>query len=229
MTDDNDTYEGSVLAAEYALGLLTPGEALAFEDVLSVDPDMRDHYAAWAKDFVTLTGDIDPVAPPPALEARISEALFGVPEKRSIWSRFGVFAPVLGGLVAAVIVLVVLGQSNFLRETAPTYTAEIAAEDSSLVIQARFDPQDSTLQMTRTAGVLAQGRSQELWLIVGENAPVSLGVWPQGQAQAVVVVPANLAALMPGGVLAITDEPLGGSPTGDPTGSVLAAGPVTQL
>ena len=229
MTDDNDTYEGSALAAEYALGLLTPGEALAFEDVLSVDPDMRDHYAAWAKDFATLTDEIAPVAPPPALETRISEALFGVPEKKSIWSRFGVIGPVLGGLVAAGLVLVVLGQSNFLRETAPAYVAEIAAEDSSLVIKANFDPKNSTLQMTRMEGDLTQGRSQELWLIAGENAPVSLGIWPQGQAQAVVVVPADLMGLMPGGVLAITDEPLGGSPTGGPTGAVLAAGPVTLL
>lgn len=229
MTDDNDTYEESVLAAEYALGLLTPGEAIAFEDVISVDPGMRDHYAAWAKDFATLTDDVDPVAPPPALEARITKTLFGVPEKQSIWSRFGVFAPVLGGLVAAGIVLVVLGQSNFLRGSGPIYVAEIAAEDSSLVIKANFDPKSSTLQMTRMEGDLAEGRSQELWLIAGENAPVSLGIWPQGQVQAVVVVPADLMELMPGGVLAVTDEPLGGAPAGDPMGSVLAAGPVTLL
>tara|TARA_R110002051_G_scaffold33923_3_gene75503 strand:+ start:3749 stop:4438 length:690 start_codon:yes stop_codon:yes gene_type:complete len=229
MTDDNDTYEESVLAAEYALGLLTPGEALAFEDVLSVDPDMRDHYATWAKDFATLTDDVDPVAPPPALEARISETLFGVPERRSIWSRFGLLAPVLGGLAAAAIVLVVLGQSNFLRETGPTYVAELAAEDSSLIVQATFNPSDSTLQMTRVAGGLTEDRSQELWLIAGENAPVSLGIWPNEQAQAIVVVSAELATLMLGGILAITDEPLGGSPTGDPTGSILAAGRVTLL
>ena len=133
------------------------------------------------------------------------------------------------GLAAAAIVLVVLGQSNFLRESGPIYVAEIAAEDSSLVIKANFDPKNSTLQMTRMEGDLTQGRSQELWLIAGENAPVSLGIWPQGQAQAVVVVPADLMGLMPGGVLAITDEPLGGAPAGDPMGAVLAAGPVTLL
>lgn len=229
MTDDNDTHEDSVLAAEYVLGLLTPGEALAFEDVLSVDPEMRDHFATWSESLVSLTDDIAPVTPPPAVKGRILAALFGAPEKRSFMSRFGLFGPVLGGLAAAAVVLVTLNQTGFLRETSPSYVAEIAAEDASLIVQASFDPADNTLQMTRTTGTAIEGRSQELWLIVGDDAPVSLGVWPQGQDAATLTVSAELSQLMAGGVLAITDEPLGGSPSGAPTGDLLAAGPVTLL
>ncbi len=229
MTDDNDTNEASVLAAEYVLGLLTPGEALAFEDVLSVDPDMRDHFASWSESLVTLTDDIAPVTPPPALEVRINAALFGVPEKRSLMSRFGLFGPMSGGLAAAALVLFTLNQTGFMRETSPSYVAEIAAEDASLIVQAKFDPTGNTLQMTRTAGTALEGRSQELWLIAGDDAPISLGVWPQGQGEATLTIPVALSERMAGGVLAITDEPLGGSPSGAPTGAVLAAGPVTLL
>jgi len=60
MTDDNDTQDEIALAAEYALGLLTPGEAMAFDDLLAVDPEMRDHYVAWATNFASLTDDIAP-------------------------------------------------------------------------------------------------------------------------------------------------------------------------
>lgn len=229
MTDDNDTYEESALAAEYVLGLLTPGEALAFEDVLSVDPGMRMQFASWSESLVSLTDDIVPVAPPPFLQARITEALFGGSEKRSWFSRFGLLGPLLGGVAAAAVVLFVLNQSSFRREAGPTYVAEIAAEDASLIIQATFDPGDNTLVMRRTAGADAQGRSQELWLIAGENAPVSLGVWPQDNTETTLVIPVALSTKMAGGVLAITDEPLGGSPSGAPTGAVLAAGPVTLL
>lgn len=229
MTDDSNTEDEIVLAAEYALGLLTPGEAVAFEDVLSVDPEMREQYASWAESLATLTDEIAPVDPPKALEARITDALFGVPEKRSLLNRFGFLGPVLGGLVAAVIVLVVLGQTNFMRDDGPTYVAEIVAEDSSLIVQAKFNPEDRSLRMTRTAGVPIEGRSQELWLIAGDAAPVSLGVWPQGQQVAVLEVSAEYATLMADGVLAISDEPQGGSPTGAPTGDILAVGPVTLL
>ena len=230
MTDDNDTDDNIALAAEYTLGLLTPGEAVAFEDVLSVDPEMRDQYAAWATSFASFTDDIAPVAPPPALEARITTALFGAEEKKpSVFASLSRFIPVFAGLAAAAVVLVVMSQTSFLRETGPTYVAEIAAEDASLVVLASFDPAEGALHMTREAGTPLAGRSQELWLIVGENAPVSLGVWPQGQAEATLQVPEALAAQMAMGVLAITDEPLGGSPTGGPTGDLLGAGPVTLL
>ncbi len=229
MTDDSNTEDEIVLSAEYALGLLTPGEAVAFEDVLSVDPEMREQYASWAENLATLTDEIAPVDPPKALEARITDALFGVSEKRSFLSRLGFLSPVLGGLAAAVIVLVVLGQTNFMREDGPTYVAEIVAEDSSLIVQAQFNPEDRSLRMTRTAGVPIEGRSQELWLIAGDAAPVSLGVWPQGQVEAVLEVSAEYASLMADGVLAISDEPQGGSPTGAPTGDILAVGPVTLL
>ena len=66
MTDDSNTEDEIVLSAEYALGLLTPGEAVAFEDVLSVDPEMREQYASWAESLATLTDEIAPVDPPKA-------------------------------------------------------------------------------------------------------------------------------------------------------------------
>lgn len=229
MTDDSNTEDETVLAAEYALGLLTPGEAAAFEDVLSVDPGMRDQYASWAKNLATLTDEITPVDPPKALEARITDALFGVPEQRSFFSRLGFLGPVFGGLAAAVIVLVVLGQTDLMRSDGPIYVAEIVSENSSLIVQAKFNPEDRSLQMIRTAGVPVEGRSQELWLIAGDAAPVSLGVWPQGQVEALLEVSAEYAILMADGVLAISDEPQGGSPTGAPTGDILAVGPVTLL
>lgn len=230
MTDDNDTNDEIALAAEYALGLLTAGEAMAFDDVMSVDPDMRAHYAQWATGLASLTDDIAPVAPPAHLQGQIAEKLFGpADEKPSIFARLGFLGPVMAGLAAAVLVLVILNQTSFLKDAGPTYVAEIAAEDASLVVKASFDPATGTLQMIREAGTPLADRSQELWLIVGDNAPVSLGVWPQGQVEATLHVSEALAAQFPDGVLAISDEPLGGSTTGGPTGAILGAGPVTLL
>ncbi|MEJ6746973.1 MAG: hypothetical protein QNK98_09530 [Yoonia sp.] len=77
MTDDINTEDEMVLAAEYALGLLSLAEESAIEDLLVVDPELRDHYAEWIESFANLTDDVAPVAPPAGLKERVNEALFG--------------------------------------------------------------------------------------------------------------------------------------------------------
>ncbi|RVC43305.1 anti-sigma factor, partial [Mesorhizobium sp. M4B.F.Ca.ET.088.02.2.1] len=61
-------------------------------------------------------------------------------------------------------------------------------------------------------------------MIEGKNAPVSMGVIPAGQITHMAVTPAVEQKLAQGAVLAVSVEPVGGSPTGQPTGPVVAAG-----
>ena len=153
--------------------------------------------------------------------------LFGPPEKKmGLIARVGLLGPVIGGVIGAVVVLAVLDRIGFMQDPAQTYVAELTDDLDTFVVQARFDPASNQLDLTRTAGGPREGRALEIWLIAGDNAPVSLGVWPKGQANAVLDIPADLALQMAGGVLAVSDEPEGGSPTGAPTGDVLAVGQV---
>ena len=109
----------------------------------------------------------------------------------------------------------------------PAYVAEVAAEDGSLVIAAAYDAEAGALFVDRRAGGPREGRALEMWLIAGEAAPVSLGVLP-GDAQTALAIPEALRPQLEGGVLAISDEPPGGSPTGAPTGDELAVGEITN-
>ncbi len=234
MTDATEEHEAMALAAEYALGLLTAAEEKAFEDAMAVDPELRASYAQWAEDFAAITDRIAPVAPPKDLLGRIEAMLFPGPaktEKKSLLSRFTLLPAALTGLVAAAAVLLVVNL-DFQEPTtvpfAPEYTAQLTADDQSLVVLAAYDADSKVLRLDRSAGAAQVGRSLELWLVVGDNAPVSLGILADAAATEITLSD-NLAADIPGGVLAISDEPLGGSPTGSPTGSVLAAGPITQL
>ncbi len=227
MTDDIETQDEMVLAAEYTLGLLSPAEHDAFEEVLAVDPALRAQYAAWAENFANLTDDVAPVDPPEDLKPRIMTALFGAAPKKSLFARLGLFGPVLAGVVGAFVVLTLLGQTDFLRDPAQTFVAELTDESQSFVVLASFDPATNALDLKRTAGGPREGRALEMWLIAGDNPPVSLGVWPRGQPNAILDIPADIAAQMAGGVLAVSDEPIGGSTTGAPTGDVLAAGQIT--
>ena len=153
--------------------------------------------------------------------------LFGPPEKKKgLIARLGLLGTVIGGVIGAVVVLAMPDRIGFMQDPAQTYVAELTDDLDTFVVQARFDPASNQLDLTRTAGGPREGRALEIWLIAGDNAPVSLGVWPKGQANAVPDIPADLALQMAGGVLAVSDEPEGGSPTGAPTGDVLAVGQV---
>ena len=132
----------------------------------------------------------------------------------------------IGGVIGAVVVLAVLDRIGFMQDPAQTYVAELNDDLDTFVVQARFDPASNQLDLTRTASGPREGRALKMWLIAGDNAPVSLGVWPKGQANAVLDNSADLALQMASGVLAVNDEPEGGSLTDAPTGDVLAVGQV---
>ncbi len=228
-----DDEDDRVLAGEYALGLMDAGAAEAFEARLVAEPELRALYAAWAEDLAGLTDEIEEVAPPPALQGRIEAQIFGGTAVRRPFAGLRGLGWLVGGAVAAALALYVtlnaglLGQGPVLPG-APDYTAQVAAEDGSLLVLASYDEDGGTLSIERRAGTAPEGRVLELWLIAGQDAPVSLGVLPDQDAARLEVDPA-IGARMAGGVLAISDEPPGGSPTGAPTGSVLATGSVTPL
>ncbi len=223
--------DDSVLAAEYALGLLTADAALAFEARLVSEPGLRAKYAAWADDLAGLTDDIAPVAPPAALERRIEALLFGADTARRPFAGWRGLGWLVGGAVAAALALLLVVDAGLLTPDAPSaplYTADIAAEDGSLRIAASYDAEAGALLVQREAGAAPEGRALELWLIAGTAAPVSLGVLPDNGTARFDIAEA-LRPQLPGAVLAISDEPPGGSPTGAPTGSVLATGAITSI
>ncbi len=226
-SEDHDE-DDAVLAAEYALGLLDAEAAAACERRLMTDERFRALHAEWADQFASLTSDVDPVMPPARLRSALEQRLFPA-ARQSLIRRLGLW-PALG--VAAVVagLFVVLPQTGLFEPDAvsPTMTAEVAAEDRSLVVQVAFVDGTSELRISRPEGAAAQGRALELWLIAGEEAPVSLGVLPD-ERQASLAIPADLVPVLQDAVLAISDEPEGGSPTGLPTGDVLALGSVVTL
>lgn len=226
MTDDlplTPEEEALALAGEYALGLLEGEELRAAEARLGSDPAFRAAVARWSEDLAASLDGVAEVAPPAAAEARLMQRLFPEERRPSLLARL---APWMGGAVAAgLVVFVMLGPLGGRLE--PEMEARMAAEDESLVVLARFDEETRVLEIERLAGDMPEGRDYELWVIKDDRVR-SLGVIPHEET-GVIEVSAELAADLYGGQLALTDEPLGGSPTGVATGPIVAAGPVTDL
>ena len=72
----------------------------------------------------------------------------------------------------------------------------------------------------------AAGKSYELWALPRGGAPVSLGLLPgTGRAERTLSEPQR-TALLAADKVAVSVEPLGGSPTGGPTGPIVIVTPV---
>lgn len=111
----------------------------------------------------------------------------------------------------------------------PQLVASLAADGSPVHFLAVYNPQTGTVGLSHVAGDRGAGKDFELWMIEGQNPPVSMGVIPVGATTHMAVDEASKAKLAAGAVLAISLEPTGGSPTGQPTGPVVAAGPLATI
>jgi len=72
-------------------------------------------------------------------------------------------------------------------------------------------------------------RVPELWLIPSGGKPLPLGVLTADRTAQIAIPPALAAQARRDGILAVSLEPPGGSPTGQPTGPVIGSGRLTNL
>ena len=212
--------EDRLLAAEYALGLLTSADRSLFEARLLVDTELREEVVFWQEHFVTLAEDIADVQPDARVKTIIERRLFGVPVKTAGSSilRF-----LTGGAIIAVLLLAVV--YFWPQPISADYRVALANQDRGLRVEAVYQVAANQLIVERTAGQPIAGRDIELWFIAPGAAPVSLGVL-SASGETTISLPADVAAKLAGASLAISDEPVGGSTTGQPSGEVLAVGAI---
>lgn len=229
MTSADDHNDDAALAGEYALHLLDADARRAFEDRMTTEPLLRVLVAEWDEELAALADEVPPVEPPAALKRRIQNTLFATPKRASGFSLWRMFAGAGAAAALGLAVLIAIPTTQPVDTFTPSFTAQLAAEDQSLIVLASFASETSVLRIDRQSGGAREGRVLELWLIAeGASAPVSLGVLPEATATDITLPPA-LADVIAGGTLAISDEPPGGSTTGAPTGDVLAAGAVIAI
>lgn len=222
MTDrDPPRDEDEALLAEYALGLLPEAEAAPLARRIAADPTLAARLRAWQEDLAGLAEGLDDVAPPPRVKAAIDRAAHGAVPRRGLlgWLGAGVVAAGLAGVV-------LVREWPLLR-----HRVALTASDSGAVYDIALDLRARRLTAELREGAPRPGRDAELWWIAPGGQPISLGVMPHAGAvrrELPDAVPADPAA--PGGVtLALSDEPAGGSPTGQPTGPVVASDTLTTL
>ncbi len=233
-----------MLAAEYVLGTLRGGARKRFERLLQTRADLLRERQLWETRLAVLLAGTKPVVPRDivwtGIEHRIGAAaatpLKLAPSRRSlrIWQTWA---------VAASVAVAVLSVQLLRREAAPPavppppaavgerppYVSMLQVSGSEAVWLISLNPQKGLIRVTAHGDYAldAKRESLELWIIGDDGQPHALGLLPT-RGRGSMPMPGGLS--MPAKPqLAVSREPLGGSPTGLPTGPVITSGPVVSL
>ena len=221
------------LAAGYVIGTMRAGARRRFEVLLPAHPALRAAERAWQDRLMPLTLAIKPEQPSAEVWRRIETRLFGQQAQAQaapvvwwrqlgFWRGFSALAGVATVSLAVLLanpgatpppVLVVLMPTNPADPNlvAASFVASISGDGRALVTKPLMNVS------------LQADRSFELWSIPTAGKPRSLGVI-SASGRSVVNPKKELAGAE---ALAVTLEPVGGSPSGQPTGPVVFSGKLT--
>jgi anti-sigma-K factor RskA len=231
-TIDRDE-DGTPLAAEYVLGVLDAEQHRSFERRLAQEPTLRTEVEYWERRLGGLASEVQPVEPPPHAWSSIEAALSGraaVPARRGLWNSLAFWrwaAIGLAAVAAASIVALVKLSPTPVSNTPLIAKLDVSGGQAGFV--AALDPARNGLTIVPASVTNVNQRVLELWLIPPGGKPRSLGLIEAGRAIH-ISLPADLSGnITADSTLAVSLEPPGGSPTGQPTGPVIANGKLTNL
>lgn len=216
------------LAAEYVLGTLRGAARKRFQGLILQYPDLRHSVEQWEKHINALVSQIQPVAPDPVVWEKIKRRLafsdghlispqlqdtnvVTFPEKEvSRWKTISLLAS-----AAAVVLAVLLVQLQPIEpEPAQQFTVmQNEAKESLWLIEITAKTIDAYASKNVSQ---RQQNDYQLWMLAEDGRPpISLGLLPQTGLVSLSKHPEfdqlDIAAL------AVSLEPLGGSPNGSPT------------
>lgn len=233
LVEDNGPERGGdeLLAAEYVLGVLPADERQVATRRIDTETAFARLVDAWEVHFAPMAAAYVAVEPPASVKAAIDRRLFAsgasapAAPGAGLWTSLAFWRGLAAAAIAALVVYVALPYVNPPASQPQTrLVASLAADNSSVKYLAVYDAARHEVGLSLVSGERAAGKDFELWMIEGKNAPVSMGVIPAGQRARMAVTPAVQQKLAQGAVLAVSLEPAGGSPTGQPTGPVVASG-----
>lgn len=236
MTDDRSTSE--ILAGEYALGLLTGDNLRSARERIASDAGFARDVARWTGRLASLHDEIQSVEPPRDVWERIAATLGLGPanDNESSYRRqllaWKSFAGAMTAVAASLALFLVIEPrtkpvsiDSPARQQAQAPMVAILGGEGSLKVVASWNPAARQLVLAVPGEIRTdRSHSNELWVIPAGGKPKSLGTMPDAKQMHMQLGNALATLLQDGATIAISVEPLGGSPTGAPTGPVVASG-----
>ena len=236
-TDDREA-----MAAEHALRLLTGDDLNNAEARAKADPEFAAAVARWRGRLAPLDAEISEVAPPASLWGRIEAAVGGrtasndnvaaLRRKLNLWRTA---TGAMGALAASLTLFLAFEPRPAVappaqnRSPASVPMVAMLGDKGAIKVVASWDPTARQLVLAVPGEIPADtSHARELWVIPAGGKPRSLGTMPADKHMHMRLADALADLLQHGATIAISIEPPGGSPTGAPTGPVIASGALTK-
>lgn len=214
------------LAAEYALGTLRGRARERLRRWLREDAELARAVAAWEARLAPMAEAVEPVAPPARVWKQVESRMgHSSPPVSSIWKTLGLIA---SGAAAALLAVAVLLPPQPTGIPASYVAVLTDPKTNQPVLIATAERGETILRVnTLDPAIHVAGRSLELWALPHGGKPRSLGLISERKLALKLAAAAD-QSLGDVPALAVSLEPQGGSPTGQPTGPVLYTGPCVK-
>jgi anti-sigma-K factor RskA len=217
-----------MLAGEYVLGVLDASEASEVAGALASNTELRRAVTFWEEQLHPLSELAAPADPPlgvwEAIEARITRPVPKPPAPHP-WVNILLWRWSTAGFAAAAASLALW--ILLTPATGPSFVAVLHPPQQDQASWVATAGRSGLVVRAVSAATPPDDRAFELWAIApGSTQPRSLGIIPSGGELRLRALPPDLRD---GATLAISVEPLGGSPTQQPTGPVVFVGSVKSV
>ncbi|MBB4239679.1 MULTISPECIES: anti-sigma factor [Rhizobium] len=219
-----------VLAGEYVLGVLSLEDRQKVERRMRSDRQFAAIVSRWEQNLSEFNEEYEAVTPAAAVFPKIEKRIFGeVALGAHLWNSLMLWRSVAFGslfLAAGVLVFAITNEGGLRTTPGKQLTASLSGQNSPFNLLANYDVANGRLKITPIAAGKPEEKSLELWLIRGSDPAEALGILPPTGDGEIVLSPELHAKLTEGAIIAVSVEPFGGSPTGKPTGDVVASGTI---
>jgi anti-sigma-K factor RskA len=226
------------LGAEYVLGTLSREERAAVAERRVAEPALDAAIAAWERRLAPLADTVSPLAPPPGLYNKI-RAQIGLSahvvslkaREQSLVRRANRWrnATLSMSAVAASLVGVVGWQMHLADQVPTQYVAVLQAGKELPAFLLTVDTKANMFVISAMKKPDEPEKSYQLWLVHDDMPqPKSLGVFDDSEMAMRPMAEGKMHDMMMDGTYAVSVEPRGGSPTGQPTGPVVFSGKLVK-
>lgn len=227
--DDIDT-----LAAEFVLGTLSATERNEVAARRQREPKLNAAILNWERRLGPLNTAVLPVTPPAGTLEKIVARISGLEtppagsatilELRRRVSRWKT-AAVAASAVAASLALTIGVREYSQKPPQKNLVAILQKDANSPAFLVKVDVENRVMTVRPVAAKHEPGKSHELWIIHDSlGKPKSLGVIDNDDLMKKPQLASYKTEVVESATYAVTLEPEGGSPSGDPTGPVVFSG-----
>lgn len=225
------------LARRFVLGTMSPRARRRFSLWVDERPAVEDVVLKLEADLSPMGWSLPVERPSDLVWRRVAARIASVASApkdstASTPSRATGWRLAAGAFALAFLAMTAAWWQSSTRETAVTVAADPDAgiiqddQGNAIWLVQLYDAQGRASVRVQTPPTAQAANDYQLWVLRDDGVPVSLGLLPQDGEVSLALSAAALDGLRRGTTLAVSLEPLGGSPKDVPTGPVLFTAPI---